>query len=47
MKSTLSEPPGEDSYIVMTDEQGEIHIAPDHASPIVAQAETIKSMSTL
>ena len=38
MKSMLSKPPGEDYYIVMTDEQGEIHIAPDHASPIVAHA---------
>jgi hypothetical protein len=38
MKSTLSKLPGEDDYIVMTDEQGEIHVTPDHASPIVAHA---------
>jgi hypothetical protein len=38
MPSTLSKPPGQDDYIVMTDEQGAIHIAPDHASLIVAPA---------
>jgi hypothetical protein len=38
MQSTLCKLPGEESYIVMTDEQGEIHVAPDPASPIVAHA---------
>jgi len=38
MPSTLSKSPGKDAYIVMTDEQGDIHVAPDPASPIVAHA---------
>lgn len=38
MKSMLSKLTEEDYYIVMTDEQGDIHVAPDHASPIVAHA---------
>jgi len=38
MKSSLCKLPEEDSYIVMTDAQGEIHVAPDHASPLVARA---------
>jgi hypothetical protein len=38
MKSMLPKLPGEDYYIVITDEQGDIHVAPDHASPIVAHA---------
>ena len=38
MKSTLPKLTEEDYYIVMTDEQGDIHVEPDHASPIVAHA---------
>ena len=38
MKSMLPKLTEEDYYIVMTDEQGDIHVAPDHASPIVAHA---------
>ena len=38
MPSTLSKLPGEDDYIVINDEQGDIHIAPDPASPVVAHA---------
>ena len=38
MKSTLSTLLEQDDYIVMSDEQGEIHVAPDRASPIVAHA---------
>jgi hypothetical protein len=38
MQSTLSKPPRKDAYLILTDEQGEIHMAPDPASPIVAHA---------
>ena len=38
MKSMLPKFTEEDYDIVMTDEQGGIHVAPDHASPIVAHA---------
>jgi hypothetical protein len=38
VKNTLPKFAGKDAYIVITDEQGDIHVAPDPASPIVAQA---------
>lgn len=38
MPSTLLKLSEKEYYIVITDEQGEIHVAPDPASPVVAHA---------